>query len=278
VNPGSHAEEVERWRAARLARLTGPEGWLTVVGLHWLEEGANSVGADPTNAVVLPRGRAPDRVGMIVSSGGRASFVPDPGSHVVHAGHPVTTPLELRADLEGAPTVLEVGSIRLHLIRRYEDRLAVRVRDLASPARGAFHGIEHYPVDERWLFEARFEPYDPPRVSRAPTVLDLEEVYPTPGALAFDHAGATHRLDAFLEAGETDLFIVFGDRTNGTETYGGGRYLYTKQADGRGIVALDFNRAYNPPCVFTPHATCALPVPSNRLAFRVEAGEKRYQE
>ena len=272
----SHAEAVERWRARRIGALTGSEGWLTVVGLHWLQEGANAVGAGPSNAVLLPGERLPDRVGTIVVTRGSASFVPDPGSPIEHAGQPVTTQIELRDDLEGTPTVLELGSIRLHVIRRYQDHLAVRVRDLASPARKAFRGIEHYPVDEGWRFEARFEPYDPPRISRAPTVLDMEEIYATPGALAFDHAGATHHLDAFLEPDETDLFIVFGDLTNGGETYGGGRYLYTKPADERGIVELDFNRAYNPPCVFTPHATCAIPLPQNRLPFRVEAGEKRY--
>jgi uncharacterized protein (DUF1684 family) len=277
MSPRSHAEQVERWRAARIARLTGPQGWLTVVGLHWLQEGANAVGAAPANAVLLPVEGAPDGVGTIVVHRGKATFVPDSGSPVLHSGERVTQPLELRDDLEGAPTVLALGPIRLHVIRRYQDRLAIRVRDLESPARKAFHGIEHYPVVERWRFEARFEPYEPPRITRAPTVLDMEETYSTPGALAFDHDGATHRLDAFLEPGETDLFIVFADLTNGTETYGGGRYLYTKPADGRSIVQLDFNRAYNPPCVFTAHATCALPSPQNRLPFRVEAGEKHYR-
>jgi uncharacterized protein (DUF1684 family) len=114
-------------------------------------------------------------------------------------------------------------------------------------------------------------------VSQVPTVLDVLEVYATPGAVAFDHDGATHRLDAFLEPDETDLFIVFADLTTGSETYGGGRYLYAEPPDERGTVALDFNRAYNPPCVFTNAATCALPLPQNRLPFRVEAGEKRYE-
>jgi uncharacterized protein len=277
MSPGSHAEQVERWRAARIARLTGPEGWLTVIGLHWLREGANSVGADPRSSVLLPSQGGPNRVGTIEVHGDSATFVPEPDSPVVHAAGPITEPLALRDDVDGTPTVLELGSMRVHVIRRYEDRLAVRVRDLESPARRGFHGIEHYPVEGRWRFEARFEPYEPPRVSRPPTVLDMEESYRTPGALAFDHEGSTYRLDAFLEPGETDLFIVFADLTNGAETYGGGRYLYAKPADGRGIVELDFNRAYNPPCVFTDHATCALPLPQNRLPFRVEAGEKRYQ-
>jgi uncharacterized protein len=272
----SHAEAVERWRTARLDRLTGPDGWLTVVGLHWLEPGDNPVGGDDAHAIAL-HGKAPGRVGTIVLADGRPTFVPSPGSDIRHGGERVVDPLPLRDDGDGTPTVVEVGSLRLHVIRRYEGRLAVRVRDLESRARTEFRGIEHYPVDDRWSFPARFEPYRPPRISRVPTVLDLTETYSTPGSVAFDHAGTTHRLDAFLEPGETDLFIVFADLTTGIETYGGGRYLYTKPPDDRATVTLDFNRAYNPPCVFTEHATCALPLPQNRLPFRVEAGEKRYR-
>jgi uncharacterized protein (DUF1684 family) len=104
----------------------------------------------------------------------------------------------------------------------------------------------------------------------------MEETYDTPGALAFRLGPAIHHLEAFLELDETDLFIVFGDVTNQDETYGGGRYLYAAPPDDQGMVVLDFNRAYNPPCVFTAHATCALPLPENRLPIRVPAGEKRY--
>jgi len=87
--------------------------------------------------------------------------------------------------------------------------------------------------------------------------------------------GGTHRLIAFDDTGDGRLFFVFGDRTNGRETYGGGRFLYSDPPrDGR--VVLDFNRAYNPPCVFTPWATCPLPPPGNRLPVAIEAGEKKY--
>ena len=247
-----------------------------MVGLHWLDRGANPVGSDPGTAVLLPSDRAPARVGVIELVEDVARFLPQPGAAVAVNGRALTDAVTLSDDHDGSPTVLEVGSLRVHLIRRFGDRLGVRVRDLESAARRAFRGIDHYPVREQWRFDARFEPYDPPRISRVPTVLDLEEAYSTPGTLAFEHEGKIYRLDAFLEPGETDLFIVFADATTGTETYGGGRYLYTKPPDERGHVVLDFNRAYNPPCVFTAHATCALPLAHNRLPFRVEAGERRY--
>ena len=76
------------------------------------------------------------------------------------------------------------------------------------------------------------------------------------------------------EPGDEQLFIIFADQTSGSVTYGGGRYLYADAPGPEGSVTLDFNKAYNPPCVFTPFATCPLPPRQNRLALRVEAGEK----
>lgn len=272
--PTPYEREIMAWRVHRTARLTAPDGWLAVVGLAWLAEGENTVGSDPSCRVRLPGDDVPGVVGSIILRGDAATFTARPGSGVTHQGLAVAE-LPLRDDLAGEPTRLRVGSVVFHLIRRY-DRLAVRIRDEESPARAAFKGIDYFPIDRRWRVQARFEPHQPSRVSRVPTVLDKEETYDTPGAVAFEVKGVSCRLEAFLEPGETDLFIVFGDQTNGSETYGGGRYLYTRQADASGLVIVDFNKAYNPPCVFTPHATCALPLPENRLPVRVEAGEKRY--
>jgi uncharacterized protein (DUF1684 family) len=270
-----HLREVERWRARRIAGLTGPNGWLSVVGLAWLHEGPNSLGGDPANDVVLPGDGVPARIGLLDVRDGRAVANLLPGSRVTGPNGAGVERLVLEDDSEEAPTILRVGTVSVHIIQR-EQRLAVRMRDSASEARRTFQGIEHYPVDIRWRFEARFEPYEPGRFAAVPTVLGQDETYRVPGALAFEHGGALHRLDAFLEHDDDDLFVVFGDRTNRTETYQGGRFVYAPKADEHGIVALDFNRAYNPPCVFTPYATCPLPLARNRLPLPVEAGEKRY--
>jgi uncharacterized protein len=269
-----YEDDILSWRKHRIARLTGPEGWLTVVGLAWLEEGDNPVGSDPANRVLLSRG--PDLIGTITVEGGRVAGRFDPKAGVLNDGHPVTAPLDLDDDSGGSPTTLRLGTLTFFVIRR-AGRLAVRIRDEESPARAAFTGIDSFPIDGRWRFQARFEPYDPPRTAEVPTIVELEETYQVPGALAFDHDGETHRIDAFLEEGETDLFLVFGDLTNRAETYGGGRYMYVRPPHGRGVVTVDFNKAYNPPCVFTPFATCALPPIQNRLPIRVEAGEKLYR-
>jgi uncharacterized protein (DUF1684 family) len=272
---GSYERGVEGWRARRQTRLSSPDGWLALVGLWWLEEGPNPVGADPGSRVILTGSGAPDRLGSIHVDGPRAVLTVLPGVAVTSEGAPVTQ-LELRDDAAGPPTTVHLGSLSFHLIRR-EGRLAVRVRDAESPVLQAFAGTEFFPVDRRWRVEAAFEPYHPARAVPVPTVLGRAETYQVPGAVAFAWEGTVHRLDAFLEAPDSDLFIVFGDLTNGVETFAGGRYLYAKPPKtDAGVVVLDFNKAYNPPCVFTPFATCALPLPQNRLPIRVEAGERRY--
>jgi len=269
----THEEEVLRWRENRVARLRGSDGWLTVVGLAWLQQGENSVGSNPESRVQLPGG--PSRIGSIRVAGGTIAATFEPEAGVTHEGEPVTT-VNIRDDSRGVPTLFRLGSLSFYVIRR-ADQLAVRVKDSGSPARRSFTGIEYYPLDPRWRVRARFEPYDPPGSSRVPTVVGMEETYQVPGALVFEHEGLTYGNDAFLEEGETDLFIIFGDLTNGSETYGGGRYLYAPQPDDHGDVMVDFNKAYNPPCVFTPFATCALPPPQNKLPIPVEAGQKLYR-
>lgn len=266
-----HEEEMARWQASRLERVAGPEGWLTVVGLAWLEEGSNAVGSGPDSAVALPA-RAPKRFGLIDVDGDGATLRAD--HPFEHEGRTVTE-LRLRDDVDGRPTVVRLGPVSFFVIRR-DDRLAVRVRDAEARARTAFRGLDYFPADRRWRLAARFDPYDAPRTIHLPTVLDTVETYTVPGVLVFEVDGRVRRLEAYLERGESNLFVMFGDSTNGDETFDGGRYLYANPPGVDGVVIVDFNKSYNPPCVFTPHATCALPPPENRLPFAVEAGEKRY--
>ena len=256
-----YLEEIDRWRGRRRGRVAGTDGWLTVVGLEWLGQGSNTIGSDPSNRVRLPSG--PPRLGSIEVEGTDSVLVSDDGTRT------------LRGDEDGLPTVVPAGSASVHVIRR-DGRLAVRIKDPASRARAAFAGLRYFPVDPAWKVDARFAPYEPARSLQLPTVLDLSQIYPVPGALAFELDGRPFRLDAYEEAGEEDLFVIFGDRTNGASTFGGGRYLYVKRPGPDRRCEIDFNKAYNPPCAFTAFATCALAPPSNRLPVAVEAGELRY--
>ncbi len=270
----AYRAEIEAWRARRLERLTAEDGWLSVVGLSWLEPGENSVGSASGSAVLLPEGRTPAAVGTITLANRQASFRARPGAEVRVDGKP-SPAATLASDADGHPTVLSIGPVRFYVIERV-GRFAVRVKDSASEARRDFQGLSYFRIDPSWRVEARFEPYDPPRSIAVPNVLGHVDSEPSPGALVFEHGGKTYRLDPVLERGETDYFVIFGDRTNGTETYGAGRFLYVSPPVG-GRTFIDFNKAYNPPCVFTDYATCPLPPPQNKLPIRIEAGEKEYE-
>ncbi len=264
----SHRAVVEAWRNQRYAALRRDAGWLTLAGLSWLRPGVNRVGTDPDGEIVLPGG--PSHAGTVTV--GEASVVAD-GSFS-HGGVPADG-LQLETDRDGGePTVLELGALRLCVIER-GGRLAIRTWDTESPARRDFEGIDHWPVDPRWRLTARFEP-TPGRMLRVPDVLGTVDEEESPGDLAFEVDGRTHRLQALRGGDRGEMWLVFADATNGDETYGGGRFLYTEPPDADRSVTLDFNRAYNPPCVFSPYATCPLPWPENRLRIRVEAGERNW--
>jgi uncharacterized protein (DUF1684 family) len=143
-----------------------------------------------------------------------------------------------------------------------------------KPYRKKFQGIEHFPVVANWRVTAQGLPYAQSKKRSLPTVIEgLTEAYDAPGEVEFTLAGKKSKLEPVLSGGR--LFFVFRDLTTGKTTYPAGRFLYADPAkDGK--VPLDFNKAYNPPCAFTPYATCPLPLPQNRLAIAVEAGERNY--
>jgi uncharacterized protein (DUF1684 family) len=265
IDVAAHRAEVEAWRDGRYEALRRDQGWLTLAGLGWLRPGTNRVGADPTADVVLPGGPAEAGTVTVTPDGVTARGT------WLHDGRPVDD-LALVDDREGRQTMLELGSLRLCLIER-GGRLALRTWDLDAPARREFTGIDHWPMDPAWRLDARFHP-TPGRTLAVPDVLGVTEAQETPGEVVFEAAGGAHRLQALSGGSGGELWLVFGDATNGHETYGGGRFLYTAQPSPDGHVVVDFNRAYNPPCVFSPHATCPLPWPANVLPIRVEAGEQ----
>lgn len=264
--------ELAEWRQERDEGLRAEDGWLTLAGLYWLEEGDTRFGSGPGNDLVFPQG-APEEIGVLHREGDRVTVRLEPGAGVTHEGEPVTE-LALTADVQGEPTVLELGSFSFYVIQRGE-RVGIRLKDRESPVLAGFTGIESFPAAPAWRIRGRLEPYEPPEEIRIPDVLGGVSEVPSPGALVFAVDGESYRLDATGEP-EGPYFVVFGDETNGHETYGGGRFLAVEGADEEGGVVVDFNRAYNPPCVFTPFATCPLPPRQNRLALRVEAGEKTY--
>jgi uncharacterized protein (DUF1684 family) len=270
-----YRKEIEKWQGERLATLTKEDGWLTLVGLFWLNEGENKFGSGPANPIRLPKDRGPLVAGSLWLENGRVRMTAHPAVEITAGGIPVTS-LTLKDDTEeGGPTVLKFGTLLLNIIKR-GDRVGVRVKDTDSRTRREFKGLEYYPVSPKWRIEARFEPYQPPKIIPITNVLSMTDDETSPGALAFEVEGKTYRIDPIVEKGETDLFVIIADGTSGRETYGAGRYLYVSPPNSSGKVVIDFNQAYSPPCAFTNFATCPLPPRQNHLPFRIEAGEKKY--
>src|SRR5215469_7736821 len=265
---------IDEWRAQRVTALTSDDGWLTLAGLFWLKDGDNSFGRAAGNTLVLDNPALAEHCGTFILSGHRVRFSVASEGGVTHDGQPVSS-LELSADTSGNPTVLASGPLRFFVIER-AGHLGVRVRDLNNPHRTGFQGLSYFPVSTDWVFEARFEPYQPARHIRIINILGMEQEYESPGAVVFVKDGREWRLDAVLEEpGDRELFIMFADATSSHETYGGGRFLYVPLPSA-GRTRLDFNKAYNPPCALNDFATCPLPPLQNRLKLRVEAGEKTY--
>ncbi len=268
-----HRQEVEQWRDRRIAALTRDTGWLTLTGLHRLEPGRQILGSAEDSSIRLTEA-APSRLGVLTVGADGLYLEVAPGVEVTIDGDRIeSTPL--RSDVDGDPTLVEIGTLNYHVIER-GGVLWLRGRDREHSARRAFTGIDSFPVSLDWRLQARFVAYEPPRQIPVANVLGQVNDATSWGALEFQVGDAAYRLDVLAEPGDEELFIIFGDATSGHETYGAGRYLYTPAPDDEGRVTIDFNRAYNPPCAFTAFATCPLPPPQNRLDLRIEAGEKSY--
>ena len=273
MSKDAHRRDVDKWYQGRIQRLTADDGWLTLVGLYPMPPGRYQFGSAEDNDFVFPAG-APAHAGTITVDSTGATLAAADGVQMTHDGA-VVSQIALATDQGGAaPTEIQMGTIRFYAIDR-PGTLYLRVKDSESEVRKNFKGIERFPVRRAWRVEARLDPYDPPRRVTIPNIAGFEEVVDCPGALVFSIEGKEYRLEPMSESAE-EWFIVFGDATSGHDTYGGGRFVYVPAPGPDGKTVIDFNRAYNPPCVFTPFATCPLPHRENVLPMRVEAGEKKW--
>jgi len=270
---GSYTQQIETWRAQRVERLKAPNGWLSLIGLHWLKDGKNTVGSAKDNDIVLNAG--PAHLGVVTLKGGNTSIELDPKSAATIDGKSAAKG-ELLDDTHEKPTVVAFGTANFYVIDR-GGKKALRVKDSEAATRKNFVGIDYYPIDPKWRVEAKWIPFKPAHELEIPNVLGTVDKMPVPGKAVFERDGKTYELLPVLEEADAkEVWFIFADKTSAKETYGGGRFLYSDMPkDGK--IVIDFNKAYNPPCAFTPHATCPLAPPENRLAIPVTAGEKKYR-
>jgi uncharacterized protein (DUF1684 family) len=268
----------EAWRQNREERLvTPPGGSVLWVGLFPLDQGATKFGSDPELPIVLPAEDSPPVAGTLLRSGQEVRLEPAADSPLRLSGQdePVEA-MVLGSDRSGNTTNLALGSLGMRIHGEPgTDRLWLRVWDEDLPVRDTFRLPEYYPVDPHWLVPARFEPYAEAEPLRVPDVTGGTVEYQARGELVFEADGREHSLIATAGDNATSFFIMMWDSTAVEETYQGGRYLRADLPDEDGWTTIDFNRAYNAPCVFTAFSVCALPPRGNWLELHVTAGEQR---
>ena len=266
----TYIKEIQAWHQKRMEGLKTENGWLNLAGLFWLKEGKNTFGSDRSNAIVFPKGAG--LMGQFTLNNGEVSIEIDPQAHITVNNAPITT---LKLFPSDKNIVMQSQSLRWFVIKR-GDKYGIRLRDLESDVLKHFTDVDTYPIDSKWRIKARIDPSTIGKTVEVTDVLGHVTPQKSPGTLVFKLNNKTYRLDAVDEGDE--LFILFADATNKKETYGSGRFLYADKPNAKGDVYLDFNKATNPPCAFTPFATCPLPPKQNRLPIAILAGEKNYSD
>jgi uncharacterized protein (DUF1684 family) len=267
----AYEAEIGAWRQARHERLASEDGWLSLVGFEWLQDGVNRIGSGAGSDIRIHGG--PADWGSIVLTEGTLMFEPAAPGGTTIDGVPAAR-VRLVPDAEGEPTVVRHDNLSFYVIMR--GSYALRIKDTQAPTLRAFEGVENYPVDPGWRVQARFIPAGQGETIEIANVLGQSESMAVGGIVEFERDGRTYRLLGLEEKDASSLWFLFADRTTGRETYGAGRFLYSDGLPDGGRIVVDFNKAYNPPCAFNEYSTCPLPPHENRLDLAVTAGEKDY--
>ncbi|MEU9398884.1 DUF1684 domain-containing protein [Streptomyces sp. NPDC048242] len=252
-------EDWLEWYRAHEARLAAPHGFLSITGLHWLDDHPQ---------------RFPDAPGTWHTGGEGVVVHLDEGEELLVDGvqvrgehHFGVLPERGGVDAVWGDAVIEIAKRGGHDI--------VRPRHPDAPLRTAFTGTPAYAPDPRWAVTGHYIPFDVPRPTTVGAAVEgLEHVYDAPGRIEFELDGHVLSLTAFPGAGEGRLMVLFTDATSGVTTYAANRALTIDPPAPDSTVLLDFNRAANLPCAYTDLATCPLPPTENRLPVAIEAGEK----
>ncbi|BAV05450.1 hypothetical protein SAMN05421788_10597 [Filimonas lacunae] len=265
---------LDRWHHEREEELKREDGWLSLVGLHWLKEGTNTFGADSKSDIVLPKNFPLAQGGSYTLTKGKVVFHQTSGSIKV-ANLASADSSFIVGESDRKPVTFTIDGFKWIIIKR-QDKYGLRIWDNHSPALQAFKGVPRFPVSTSWKLKATFQPAadDDGFVSFKNKIGQSFDNKPV-GKLSFTIGGKQYTLDIVSES-RAGYFIVFGDKTSGEQTYASGRFLTVEKADDKGVTYIDFNKAINPPCVFTDYATCPLPPESNVLPVEILAGEKDF--
>ncbi len=240
------------------------------VGRFELREGKHSLGAGPTNDLVLPIG--PPMLGTIELHGKTAQIELQRGGTGTYNNQPTMKAALPVAERNSPSNPLWVGSVGL-AVRERSGQTRLTVFDKQGEFVRARKALRWFPVEEHYRITAKFIPFDKPTTLSLPDSDGAQREYPSPGYVSFSVAGQTLTLQP-IQSGD-GLFFVFRDATSGKLTYGAGRFLNADEPR-NGSVILDFNKATNPLCAYNAFVVCPMPPKQNRLPVAIPAGEMNY--
>ena len=278
-------KETAAWREQHAAELQKPDGWLALAGLEWLDPGDSSFGSAADNKIHMPAG-APAHLGVLHVAGDEVTLHPPaagfPQGFLIDGNPAQPQTLHVDPDHDKNDPRMTIGALNFYVIKRGE-RFALRIKDAKSAALTGFHGLKWYPPNAKYRVTARWIPYSPQKTLTIATLIGTSYPAQIPGSAEFTLDGKIYRLDPILEdLAVAKLFFVLRDTSSASTTYAACRFLYTgfpnHGLDHPGDLLLDFNRLENPPCAYTPYATCPLPPKQNRLPIPLPVGERRYHE
>jgi uncharacterized protein len=270
------------WQQERIRKVNLPYGPLALVSQDWLTEG------EPFASEFTP--------GHWLLRDGEISYLPDAdhvaqGDHVLIDGEPALVPTHIphryqAGSEEEALTPVTYRDLQIETYTRLNaqgDMIhAIRVRDPQEAARKSFDHIETFPLSEDWIVPATFTPGDGAIESSQTVEATIYEASFMLGTIDVHLAGADYHLEVHGHSGGSKgtgyfvngHYVLFGDQTNGRETYGGGRLIrFSGLEEIEAITELDFNRAETFPCSVTTYMGCTAVPFSSRLPFRLTAGE-----
>jgi uncharacterized protein (DUF1684 family) len=266
----AYHDDIKAWRAQMNQSIRAENSWLALAALLWLKQGEQYLHRTEKGEFQFSGSTQPDWLGSFTLSGQQVSFEPNPQIEMRLNGKPAHKKL-LASDVDPEPDFIEHDLIRFVVVRRGR-RVGLRVWDNERLERFSFPERTWFPINPELQLRASIRKIAPSRKMTIPDVLgdsSREDIF---GEFVFSFEGETFRLQA-LEAGEGQAFVIFADLTNGSTTYPGGRFLSVEISDPDDLT-IDFNRAFNPPCAFTPYATCPLPPIENHLPIEIKAGER----
>ncbi len=273
IDVEAYTAGIKEWQQKRNTYQVSEQGWVNLAGLFWMKEGINTFGSSEANDFVFPEGKIPERAGYFLLKNGEVTLEGAPGVEFLINNQSVTK--QVIAGEGISRMEVAYGPLRWFVIKR-DDKFGIRLRDFEHPALKEFHTIEYYPIDLQWRLPGKIEWADSTHTIEITNVLGQTGPQRSQGKLVFTWEGMEYTLDALDEGGDNEFFVIFGDETNATETYGAGRYLDVKKPKGQNSILLDFNEAYNPYCAYNDTFSCPLPPPDNLLKVGIRAGEKNY--